>query len=181
MKRKTRRLDAALPAEARDRIRKVYLPRITRCLGLLSEEAIWWRPNPASNSAGNMALHLEGNIRQWIVAGLGGAADRRQRDLEFSERGPIPRRVLLSKLRKAVTEACRVLVRMSHSDLERAYSIQGFRVTGSQAISHVTEHFAYHAGQIIYLTKLKRGKDLAFTKLPGERRPAKREKDLPSI
>ena len=49
-----------------------YLPRIVDCLQLLSEEEIWWRPNEASNSAGNLVLHLCGNVRQWIISGLGG-------------------------------------------------------------------------------------------------------------
>jgi hypothetical protein len=48
------------------------------------------------------------------------------------------------------------------------YSIQGFPVTGLEAVAHVVEHFAYHAGQIIFITKLRLGKDLGFNRLPGE-------------
>jgi uncharacterized damage-inducible protein DinB len=128
---------------------------------------------------GNLALHLSGNVRQWIISGLGGTPDRRQRDKEFAERGPLPRRQVLARLEKTVSEACRVLKRLGPRHLDSAYFIQGFRVTGFEAISHVTEHFAYHTGQIIFATKLLRRADLGFTRLPGERRT--RAKDLPAI
>ncbi len=85
----------------------------------LSPEQIWWRPNSPSNSAGNLVLHLEGNVRQWIVSGLGGAADRRERDQEFSQRGPMPRRILLARLRKAVRDADRVMGGMDAAALAR--------------------------------------------------------------
>jgi uncharacterized damage-inducible protein DinB len=146
---------------------KQYLSRIVRCLDELSDEEIWWRPNEASNSVGNLVLHLSGNVRQWIVSGLGGAADARKRDLEFSERGPVPRRALVNRLRATVSEARKVLRRLTPADLTRKYTIQGFHVTGLEAVSHVYEHFSHHAGQIIYITKMRQGKDLRLTKLPA--------------
>src|SRR6266536_5031855 len=82
-----------------------YLPRIVRCLQLLSKREIWWRPNASSNAAGNIVLHLCGNIRQWIIAGLSGAADNRERDKEFAERGPVSRRALIARLKNTVKEA----------------------------------------------------------------------------
>lgn len=97
---------------------------------------------------------------------MGGAKDIRQRDLEFSEKGPIPRAELNEKLRETVDAASKVIRGLSAGDLVREYSIQGFRVTGYEAAIHVTTHVAYHAGQIIYVAKMKRGKDLGFTKLP---------------
>jgi uncharacterized damage-inducible protein DinB len=167
-------------AEAQHSLRKLHLPRILACLRLLSEDQIWWRPNASSNSVGNLALHLEGNVRQWLIAGLGGAPDRRQRDKEFSELGPLPRGVLMGKLRRAVNEACRVIARLPLTELSRRREIQKFRVTGFVALSHVTEHFAYHAGQILYVTKLLRARDLGFTRLPGEKKKAVGRK-LPAI
>ncbi len=142
------------------------LRHITECLQLLSEKEIWWRPNAASNSAGNLSLHLCGNVRQWILSGLGGARDVRVREREFSERGPIGRQVLVARLRKTIREACRVLQRLSPATLTRAYTIQGFPVMVIAAVSDVVAHFSHHTGQIIYLTKLKHGKDLRFTRLP---------------
>jgi len=136
---------------------------------MLSEEEIWWRPNPASNSVGNLILHMAGNVRQWIISGPGGAPDRRDRDKEFAQRGPISSRALLAHLRKTVTEACHVLEELLPEALSRSYTIQGFQVTRVEAISHVVEHFAYHSGQIIFVTKLKRGKHLGFTRLRDEK------------
>ena len=164
--------------DARRTLEKRYLPRVTRCLAMLSDDEIWWKPHPTSNSVGNLVLHLSGNVRQWIISGLGGQPDIRERDKEFSELGPLPRRALVARLRRSVTEACRVLARLSTRDLQRLYSIQKFRVSGLEAVFHVTEHFAYHAGQIILVTKMKRGEDLGFTRLPGEKR---KRTHLPSL
>ncbi|HEX5411784.1 MAG TPA: DUF1572 family protein [Terriglobia bacterium] len=138
-------LTNALLEEARRVLVEIYPPRIARCLALLSEEEIWWRPNPASNSVGNMVLHLQGNVRQWIIAGLGGQTDRRDRDREFGEAGSITRRTLLGGMRRTVREAQEVLTNLRQPDLVQFY-----------------------AGQIIYVTKLKRGKDLKFTRLPAQ-------------
>lgn len=175
--------DFAKPFLARSErvLSAIYLPRIARCLRQLSQKEIWWRPNAASNSVGNLVLHLNGNVRQWIIAGLGGAPDTRQRDLEFQERGPISRRALLTCLRRTVKEACQVLARLSSRNLTHTYSIQGFRVTGLEAVYSVTEHFSHHAGQIILVTKLLRGKSLDFTHLPGERKRRKSAPSLPAV
>ena len=159
-------------------LRKVYLPRISRCLTQLSPQQIWWRPNPASNSVGNLVLHLTGNVRQWIVAGLGGAADVRTRDKEFAEQGPIPKQALLKRLEQTVLQACRIVRGLTAADLGRNYRIQGYRVTGLEASYHVAEHFSHHSGQIILLTKLLRGRDLAFTHLPGAKKRSRHHSHL---
>jgi hypothetical protein len=155
--------------ESQDSLAVYHMPRLIQCLKMLSEKEIWWRPNAASNSAGNLVLHLSGNARQWIVSGLGKTPDRRDRDAEFAERGPIPRRALIALVRKTVGEACIVLSRLSEESLLRSYTIQGFHVSGLYAASQVVGHFAYHTGQVIFVTKLKTGKDLRFTRLPGEK------------
>ncbi|MGD1154506.1 MAG: DUF1572 family protein [Terriglobia bacterium] len=168
-----------LIAQAERVLKQVYLPRIVRCLEKLSPAQIWWRPNQAANSAGNLVLHLAGNVHQWIISGLGGAPDVRQRDKEFAERGPLPRRVLLGRLQQTVEGACRVSRKLSAEDLARVYSIQGYRVTGLAATYHVAEHFSHHAGQIILITKMLAGRDLGFTHLPGEKK--KKAKPLPAV
>ena len=160
----------AFLAQARHSLEEHHWPRIEHCLRRLPERDIWWRPDETSNSVGNLALHLAGNVRQWIIAGLGGAPDERERDKEFGERGPLPRARLVTLLRGTVKEACQVIARLGPRALSRSHSIQGFKVSGFHAISHVTEHFAYHTGQIIFITKLRLGVDLKFTRLPGERR-----------
>src|SRR5881409_1883968 len=86
-----------------------YLPRIVDCLQLLSEEDIWWRPNEQSNSAGNLVLHLCGNVRQWIVNTMGGGSFQRDRDAEFASRGPVPKSELVARIQAAVNEVDQVL------------------------------------------------------------------------
>ena len=173
MPKKDSSLRTEFIAQAHHSLLRHHLPRIERCVNMLSETEVWWRPNPQSNSVGNLLLHLEGNVRQWIVSGLGGAPDNRQRDLEFSESGPLPHAEILARLRKTVRRAARVVARLSTANLLRQYQIQRFRVTGLEAVFHVAEHFAFHTGQIIYATKSLRGEDLGFTRLPGEKRTPK--------
>lgn len=162
----------------RARFEERYLPRITDCLEQLSDEEIWWRPNEASNSIGNLVLHICGNMRQWIISGLGGGRDLRERDQEFAERGPVARKELSGKFRQTVSEAREVLAGLKPGQLTRRHRIQGFDVTGYEAAAHVIEHVAYHSGQIIYITKLKRAKDLGFTQLPSASSKAS-ERKLP--
>jgi hypothetical protein len=138
-----------------------YLPRIERCLDKLTDEQIWWRANPDSNSIGNLMLHLAGNVRQWIVSGVGGEPFVRQRQQEFDERGPLPREDVLSRLKDGVRDADRVLANIDLSILLDRRRIQGYDVNALEAIYHVVEHFSMHTGQIILLTKMWAG-DLAF-------------------
>jgi uncharacterized damage-inducible protein DinB len=175
------KLAASIVAEAQHSLRDHHLPRITRCLALLPEKEIWWRPHPTSNSVGNLVLHLSGNVRQWIISGMGGAPDRRERDKEFAERGPIPKRRLITRLRRTVAEACRILASLPPADLERSHRIQRFRVTGLKAVMHVTEHFAHHSGQIILITKMRLRRDLGFTRLPGDKPKKPTHRKLPAV
>src|SRR5436190_3580726 len=102
-----------------------YLPRIVDCLQLLSEEEIWWRPNEASNSAGNLVLHLCGNARQWIVSGVGGVPDVRRRQEEFDERGPLPRAAVLETLDATFADIDRTLRAVDADRLLDRRVIQG--------------------------------------------------------
>ncbi len=138
-----------------------YLPRIERCLEKIPDEHIWWRASPESNSIGNLMLHLAGNVRQWIVSGLDGVPDVRERQREFDERGPLPRADVQSRLKETMAEADRVLAHLDPSTLLERRRIQGYDVAVMEAIYQVVEHFSMHTGQIILLTKISTG-DLAF-------------------
>lgn len=153
-------------SQARHHLNDDYLPKIRRCFEVLSEEDIWWRAHENTNSIGNLVLHLCGNVRQWIVSGLGGEKDRRLRPAEFSRRLPLPKDQLLEKLETTVAEATRVLDSLNEEDLATTRRIQVYDVTALQAVLHVVEHFAYHTGQIIYITRLRKNIDLKFYDLP---------------
>ncbi len=107
----------------------------------LTDEQIWWRPNPASNSIGNLILHLNGNVGQWLVASFNGHRDERNRPVEFNERRLISRRELLDRLGATMQEASAVLARLTPDHLTRIYEIQGYnrhrprrRLSGGRAL-----------------------------------------------
>jgi len=147
---------------SRHHLSEDFLPKIERCLELLKDEQIWWRANPQSNSIGNLILHLSGNVRQWIVGGLGGAADSRNRDAEFAQRDVISRDELIAKLKQAVDDADATLAEFDVDKLLDQQSIQGGDVSALEAILHVVEHFSMHAGQIVYITKQLTARDMHF-------------------
>lgn len=149
-------------AEARRLLRCDYLPKIERCLEKLSEEDVWWRAHPESNSIGNLLLHLSGNMRQWVVSGVGGEADERARQEEFDAREGQTRGELLGRLRQTLDEADAVLAKIDATRLLEERQIQGHEVTALRAIFHAVEHFSMHAGQIILMTKMLTESDLRF-------------------
>lgn len=153
---------SAFLKESRSLLVGDYLPKIERCVTLLTDEQIWWRANPASNSIGNLLLHLSGNVRQWIVVGLGGAADSRDRDGEFAQREVIPRDELLTLLRDTLREADQTMDNFDRERLLDQFTIQGLEVSALAAIMHVVEHFSMHTGQIILLAKMFTEIDLEF-------------------
>ena len=137
-------------------------PRIEVCVRKLPEDKLWWRPNQQSNSIGNLLLHLAGNLRQWVVDGVGGIPYARNRKAEFSTDGAIDASVLVQNLREACTETGEVLSELDPERLLEPRVIQGMEVTVMSAIYHALEHFSGHLGQIIYITKMLTGEDLRF-------------------
>jgi uncharacterized damage-inducible protein DinB len=119
----------------------------------LPANALWWRANEQSNSIGNLLAHLSGNVRQWIVSGVGGAADIRNRAAEFDARSGASAAELLAALEQTIDEAVAVIANLSAEDLAATRSIQGRDVTVLDAIYHIVEHFSLHLGQIILIAK----------------------------
>ena len=158
----------AFIARAQHHLGEDFLPKIERCLGLLNDQQIWWRANEQSNSIGNLLLHLSGNVRQWIVCGLGDAIDSRDRDSEFAQRAEIPRAELFDRLKRTVDEAVATLARLDPDKLLEKHRIQGLEVSALEAVLHVVEHFSMHTGQIILLTKLLTAADLHFYDFEGD-------------
>jgi uncharacterized damage-inducible protein DinB len=159
---------------SRKYLRDDYLGRLRKAVAELPEEDLWWRPNEASNSAGNLLLHLAGNARQWIVSGVGRQPDVRQREAEFAASSGPSREQLLVQLEEALGEVDDVLARLQPSDLAERRTIQGMDVTVLEAVYHVVEHFSMHAGQILYIVKLRTGTDLRFWRVSadGSARPS---------
>lgn len=158
-------LAAALGTEAGNELGNA-LSRIRHCLGQLSDEQIWQRPRDEMNSVGNLVLHLCGNLRQWIVIGLGGGEDRRDRPAEFAERGRIARAELLSRLDGVVVDARVVLANMTAAELLRPRRIQGFDLTGVGAIFDSVPHFRGHTQEIVHMTRFMLGDAYQFQWTP---------------
>lgn len=155
-------LGRALLAETRRRLIAESQPRIHKCLAQLTEEEIWHRPNAAVVSVGNLVLHLCGNVRQYILHGLGGAPDRRTRPQEFDEPGPIPAAELLRQLDELMTEVDAALDRIDPASLLEIRRVQGFDESGLSILVHVVEHFSYHVGQITWYVKSLKAIDLVY-------------------
>jgi uncharacterized damage-inducible protein DinB len=129
------------------------LDRIERSVTGLTEAQIWWRANPATNSIGNLLLHLQGNLSQWVLAALGGQDYERHRSQEFAARGTATKAALLAGLRAVVTGCQPVIRGLAPAELARFREIQGGRSDGFDTVLHVVEHMSYHTGQIIHIAK----------------------------
>jgi uncharacterized damage-inducible protein DinB len=147
---------------SRKKLLTEWWPRLRTAAASLSEEQLWWRPNEASNSIGNLLLHLNGNVRQWLVASFNCQQDRRDRPAEFSEKSGGSAAEVLAKLGATMDEAAAVLSRLTEEELLTPMEIQGYHVTGLDAVYQVVEHFGLHYGQIVYIIKALEGKDMGF-------------------
>ncbi|MEK6644107.1 MAG: DinB family protein [Planctomycetota bacterium] len=152
--------------------------QIERCVGLLSDDQLWHRPNEHSNSIANLLLHLRGNITQWILTGLAGQPFDRNRQAEFDQREHIPREQLIRPLATTVKDVCNVISSLSEADLLKVRSIQEYDVTGIATVMHIVEHFAFHTGQIVTTTKWLLNVDLSLYDENGHRRDGRKD-DVP--
>jgi len=144
-----------------DRLRKSSAD-IEKCLERLSDEQVWTRGAAHENAIGNLMLHLCGNARQWIISGVGGAADIRQRDSEFAAQGGLSKQQLLGVMHQTVSEAIGVLETVEPERLAEMIVPQGHTVPVLEAIYQVVAHFQQHTGQIIFITKVLSGEDLGL-------------------
>lgn len=149
---------------SRNKLMTQYWPRLRACVESLTDEQIWWRPNAASNSIGNLLLHLNGNVRQWIVDAFNRQEDHRDRPAEFAATGQISGAELLTRLDGTLFQVRDILNRLGEPELIAEMEIQGYHVHGLEAIYQVVEHFGLHYGQIAYITKMLKDQDLGFYK-----------------
>ena len=157
-------LAADFARESARYLRETYLPRMARALEALPPGDLWWRPHPDAIAFGTILLHLEGNVRQWILSGMGDHPDDRDRASEFSAEDGPPGDELLRKLEATVRAAADRIGGMDAEALDATYRIQGGDVRGLAAVYHVVEHFAWHTGQAVWIAKTRagRGHGVAF-------------------
>ncbi|MFN1218266.1 DinB family protein [Chryseobacterium kwangjuense] len=120
-----------------------------------NEENLWKTDKNISNSAGNLCLHLVGNLNHFIGAQLGNTGYVRQRDLEFSLKD-VPRAELIEKTESTIVMIDAVLSKLSEDDLKKEYPLVVFetKMTTDYFLIHLVAHLDYHLGQINYHRRL---------------------------
>src|SRR5437879_2775242 len=116
--------------------------RIRDCLAKLSTDEIWARGHENENAIGNLVLHLNGNVRQWIISGIGGAPDTRTRDAEFAARGGIEIAELRARLESTVREAIAAIGKVTPARMNERVTVQKYAVAVMEAVFHVVEKLA---------------------------------------
>ncbi len=156
------RILVAFTKEIEKRLILESIPRLIKCLNQLTIEEIWFRPNTNTVSVGNLCLHLCGNVRQWLISGLGDTPDNRNRPLEFSTPGPIPTDTLIEDLQILSSEILNILSQLTSEDLLKKRAVQVYEESGLSILVHVTEHFSYHVGQVTYFVKSRKDIDMKY-------------------
>jgi uncharacterized damage-inducible protein DinB len=145
---------------------------IEKCVARLSEEQMKRRGGEHENSVINLLLHLEGNVRQWILHGVAGDPDVRQRDEEFTLDPFVSGADALRRLNATLAEARAVVLELPHARLGEVIDPQPTgtwrHATVLEAIYKVVTHLDHHAGQIVLLTKQLAGTDLDLS-MPRKR------------
>jgi uncharacterized damage-inducible protein DinB len=139
-----------------------YPAKLRAAVEAIPDDRLWWRPNPEANSVANLLLHLDGNLRQWVISGIGGAPDVRQREGEFAATEGAEGGALMHRLDATCTEAVRVIEAIRADDLLSPRVIQGRETQVLSALYHAVEHFSGHVGQIIVMAKWFSPGSLAF-------------------
>jgi len=147
-------LAAALLGLVKSRLVTEYPGQLTRCLQVLDDEDIWWRPNEQANAVGNLVLHLSGSNRHYIEHVVGGDSYARDREAEFLARGARTKADLVAVWADVTRRVARVLDQLTEARLDEPTSEAGRSV--GQILLHVTHHNALHLGQIVWVTKLRK-------------------------
>lgn len=140
---------------------------IQHCIEQLDDQQVWWRPAERMNSIGNLLLHLSGNVRQWLIAGLTDTPDRRIRQAEFDDRSDRPAKELMAMLTATVDDVCSALGEQSPERLLKIRRVQQFELNGLGTIVGSVAHFQGHVQEIVHLTRCQLGEQYQFLFVPN--------------
>ena len=143
-----------LSKEIETRIIECGIYRIISCIEKLGEDHLYYRPNENSNSINNQVLHLDGNIRQWLISTMSNTKDTRQRSNEFDSENRKSKTELIVILNLLEKDIRKILINIESIDLTKNQTVQCYVESNLSIIVHVIEHFSYHVGQITYITKM---------------------------
>ena len=121
-----------------------------------SDDALWQVPPGIVNSAGNLGLHIAGNLLHFIGAVMGDTGYVRTRESEFNDKGLTRAEVVqqLIRAKETVQQVLGASDRLSGTD-DYPELFKGNRVSVNEALAHLLAHLAYHTGQINYLRRLQ--------------------------
>ena len=140
----------------RMRIARVLPAQVQAALEKLDDAQIWWRPNEKSNSVGNLVLHLSGSLNHYLNRNLGGLDYNRDRDAEFSARGPMPRQQLMAIFDDMVAKAEQTLAKVTPESLTGPSTDPERNTYLIEDLIGMLTHVSTHSGQILWITKMLR-------------------------
>ena len=146
-------VDAFLLEHITTRLVSEFPSQVERCLEVLSEDDLWWRPHEQSNAVGNLVLHVAGSNRHFLEHVIGGAPGVRDRDAEFAARGGATKADVLKVWSDVAGRVESVLRTLTPDRLVQPTSDKKKSV--AEVLLHVTHHNALHIGQIVWITKLR--------------------------
>jgi uncharacterized damage-inducible protein DinB len=161
-------VDAFLLQHITTRLVNEFPNQVVKCLEVLTEDDLWWRPHEQSNAVGNLVLHLAGSNRHFLEHVIGGAPGVRDRDAEFAARGGQTKADLLKTWTDVAGRVDAVLRTLTSDRLLQPTSDKGRSVV--EVLLHVTHHNALHVGQIVWITKLRRPGTIHELLRPGQAR-----------
>jgi hypothetical protein len=132
-----------------------------------SDATLWERAPGVKNSAGNLVLHLEGNLREYVGRQMGQVAYSRTRDREFALTG-VSRDEMVRRMQDVKELVAKVVAPLSDSELGATYpeDVLGTRLSSLDFLVHLHGHLNFHLGQIDYLRRiLTEGSAVAFAGL----------------
>jgi uncharacterized damage-inducible protein DinB len=150
-----RTLDATLLHLIRSRMVDDYPSQIGQCLGVITDEDLWWRPDEKSNALGNIMLHLVGSNRLYVGYGVGARAIERDRAAEFSARGNPGREMVVNAWNETVHMMRQVFDALQPSQLMERTDRTGKMTTSGSILLHASHHTAAHMGQVVWITKMR--------------------------
>ena len=144
-------------------LNEILIPLYERDLGRLrteieqfsDESDLWKTSGEVTNSAGNLCLHLTGNLQHFIGAVLGKSGYARDRDAEFASKN-VSRETLLSEIETTTAVVKETIAKLTHDESSATYPIEvfGHPMTTDYFLIHLASHFNYHLGQINYHRRL---------------------------
>lgn len=141
-------------AALRARVTRVFPAQIRAAVEPLTDEQIWWRPNEASNSIGNLIVHLSGSLNYYLGRNLGGIPFDRDRAAEFAERRTIPKADLMASFDEMVSRAERTFDGLTVSRLSEPSPEPAMHDVVLEDLINVAMHLSTHTGQIVWIAKM---------------------------